>query len=162
MDLANGATLTITPSKTYDIVCSHTRYVKDWYRVHNENSVSRYGEYTRKGSTPEVYATNTGDHALTLHFESFQSTDSGEYECRLRSGGLPTQSVFLSKFGTFTFKEFPFRIYFFLSIKSRPNTFNVRLSHWPTEYMEQHSLFIIIKLTYSPTLARLTMIIIKH
>ena len=97
MDLENGVTLTITPSKTYDIVCSDTRCVKDWYRVHNDRSISRYGEYTNKGSRPDVYATNTGGHALTLHFDSFQSTDSGEYECRLRSDGLPTLSVFLSK-----------------------------------------------------------------
>ena len=111
----------ITPSKTYDIVCSDTRYVKDWYRIHiNDSSISRYWEYARKRSTPDVYATNTGGHALTLHFESFQSTDSGEYECRLRSDGLPTLSVFLSKFRTCTFSEFPYRIifYFFVIIKS--------------------------------------------
>ena len=97
MDLENGATLTITPSKTYNIWCSDTRYVKDWYRVdtHGDSSISRRGEY--RGSTPDVYATNTGGHALALHFKSFQSTDRGEYECRLRSGGLPTLSVFLSK-----------------------------------------------------------------
>ena len=104
MDLENGATLAITPSKTYDIVCSDTRYVKDWYKVNiNDSSISRYREYAKKGSTPDVYATNTRGHALTLHFESFQTTDGGEYECRLRSGGLPTQSVFLSKFRTCTF-----------------------------------------------------------
>ena len=98
VDLENGATLTITPSKTYDIVCSETNLVKDWYRVRDDSSISRYGEYTKTGSTPDVYATNTGGHAISLHFESFQSTDSGEYECRLRSAnGLPTLSVFLSK-----------------------------------------------------------------
>ena len=97
MDLENGATLTITPSKTYDILCSDTRYVKDWYRVRGDSSISRYGEYTNKGGTPDVYATNPGGHALALHFESFQSTDIGEYECRLRLSGLPTLSVFLSK-----------------------------------------------------------------
>ena len=97
VDLENGATLTITPSRTFDILCSDARYVKDWYRVRDDSSISRYGEYTNEGSTPDVYATNPGGHALSLHFKSFQSTDSGEYECRLRSGGLPTQSVFLSK-----------------------------------------------------------------
>ena len=94
--MANGATLTITPSKTYDIWCSDT-HVKDWYRVRDNSSISRYGEYTNEGSTPDVYATNPGGHALALHFKSFQSTDSGEYGCRLRSSGLPTLSVFLSE-----------------------------------------------------------------
>ena len=101
MVLENGATLTITPSKTYDILCSDT-HVKDWYRVgtHGDSSISRYGEYINEGSTPDVYATNTGGHALALHFDSFQSTDSGEYECRLRPSvglTLPTVSLFLSK-----------------------------------------------------------------
>ena len=104
VDLVNGATLTLTPSKTYDILCSDTRYVKQWYKVDTQGAsmISRYAEYTKlnEGSTPEVYATNPGGHALTLHFESFQSTDSGEYECRLRSSAdpnLPTMSLFLSK-----------------------------------------------------------------
>ena len=98
--LKNGATLTITPSKTYDIWCSDANYVKDWYRVRDDSSISRYGEYTNEGSTPDVYATNPGGHALALHFKSFQSTDSGEYECRLRprfGPSLPTVSLFLSK-----------------------------------------------------------------
>ena len=104
MDLENGATLIITPSKTYNILCSDTRFVKDWYRVdaHGDSSISRYGEYINEGSTPDVYATNTRGHALTLHIKSFQSTDSGEYECRLQSSvhmglNLPIVSLFLSK-----------------------------------------------------------------
>ena len=98
--LKNGATLTITPSKTYNIWCSDATYVKDWYRVRGGRSISRYEEYTNVGSTPDVYATNPGGHALALHFESFKSTDSGEYECRLRPFlglNLPTVSLFLSK-----------------------------------------------------------------
>jgi hypothetical protein len=99
VDLKNGATLTITPSKTYNILCSDTRYVKHWYMVdtHGDSLISRRGEY--RGSIPGVYATNTRDHALTLHFESFQSTDSGEYECRLQSSvglTLPIVSLFLT------------------------------------------------------------------
>ena len=100
VNLENGATLTITPSKTYDIWCSDANYVKDWYRVRDGRSISRYGEYTNKGSTPDVYATNPGGYALALHFESFQLADSGEYECRLQprfGPNLPTVSLFLSK-----------------------------------------------------------------
>ena len=96
MDLENGATLTITPSRTYDIVCSDT-HAKNWYRVRDESSISRSGQYTE--SLPGVYATTTGGNALTLHVESFCSTDIGEYECRLSPDGLnlPPVSVFLSK-----------------------------------------------------------------
>ena len=95
VNLENGATLTITPYKTYDIVCSDANYGKDWYRVHDDSSISRRGQY--RGSTPDVFATTTGGNALTLHVKSFHSTDIGEYECRLRSSGLPTLSVHLSK-----------------------------------------------------------------
>ena len=59
-------------------------------RASGDSSISRYGEYTNKRSTPDIYETNTGGHALTLHFESFQLTDSGEYECRLWLTGLNT------------------------------------------------------------------------
>ena len=96
VDLDNGATLTITPSKTYDIWCSDTSYVKDWHRVLTQ-SASSISRYWYRETLPDVYATNPGGYALALHFKSFQSTDSGEYECRLRPSGLPTLSVFLSK-----------------------------------------------------------------
>ena len=95
----DGETITITPSRTFDIYCSDTRYIWQWYRVsgQSESSIIRLSQ---TATSPDVYAINTHGHVLTLQFRPFQSTHAGEYECRFTSHDghtLTPLSVFLSK-----------------------------------------------------------------
>ena len=94
----DGETITITPSRTFDIFCSDARYAKQWYRVRGQNksSITRLWQET---TSPDAYAINTEGYVMTLQFRPFQSTHAGEYECGFTSSGqtLTPLSVFLSK-----------------------------------------------------------------
>ena len=97
--MLDGDTITITPSRTFDIFCSDTRYGKHWYRVSGQtaSSITRLWAET---TSPDVYGINTEGYVMTLQFRPFRSTHAGEYECRFTSidgQTLTPLSVFLSK-----------------------------------------------------------------
>ena len=79
-----GSTITITPSSSYKVYCYTRGNPKNWYKINGDTGTSVL-RISQSGHDPKVYASNAGSGSLLLHFESFQTNDIGEYECRYTS-----------------------------------------------------------------------------
>ena len=96
----DGSTITISPSSSYKVYCYTYGVAKNWHKINGDTATSVLRN-SQSGHDPNVYASNAGFGSLALYFESFQTNDIGEYECRCTNQPakrlVTTLSIYLSE-----------------------------------------------------------------